>query len=88
MEGFTTQAECRRNVTVRLKKIEGQIRGIIKMVEENRDCSELIIQLAAVKAAISTVGAEVLCGYMGSCLEEGNAQENLDKFTQLLKKWY
>jgi len=48
----------------RLKRIEGQIRGIQKMIEEGRDCESIITQLGAVRSAIEGVGALMLSNYM------------------------
>ena len=51
----------------RLKRIEGQIRGIQKMIENDRDCESIITQLAAARSAIESVGALVLNNYMKLC---------------------
>lgn len=53
---------------LRLKKIEGQIRGIQKMVSEERECREIMQQLTAVKAAIHGVSQEYLKNYAFECL--------------------
>ena len=86
------QDGCRRDITARLKKIEGQIRGITRMVEDDRDCRDIMVQLTAVKAAISQVGAVVLTSYLSNCLgddliKDQAVRDNLDKFAELLKKW-
>lgn len=93
MNNSNIQEECRYDILVRLKKIEGQIRGVAKMIGEDRDCKDIIVQLAAVKAAVSQVGVRVLSGYLASCLGEDvtrdeGLQHNLDEFAELLKKWY
>ncbi len=54
----------------RLKRIEGQVRGIQKMIENGRDCESVITQLTAVRSAIEGVGALVLNNYMGFCFRE------------------
>lgn len=54
----------------RLKRIEGQIRGIQKMVEGERECESIITQLVAVRAAIESVGALVLNNYMKICFRK------------------
>ncbi|MGI6551402.1 MAG: metal-sensitive transcriptional regulator [Syntrophomonadales bacterium] len=84
--------ECRQDIQARLKKIEGQVRGISRMVDEERDCKDIMVQLTAVKAAISQVGVLVLTNYLANCLGEDlvkdqSVQENLDKFSDLLRKW-
>ena len=60
----------------RLKRIEGQIRGIQKMIESSRDCESIITQLGAVRSAIEGVGALVLCNYMKLCFREGSETES------------
>lgn len=92
MKGNGDQKECRQDIRARLKKIEGQVRGISRMVDEERDCKDIMMQLTAVKAAISRVGVVVLSNYLVNCLGEEltkdqAVQENLDKFSDLLKKW-
>jgi DNA-binding FrmR family transcriptional regulator len=57
----------REAVLRRLKKIEGQIRGLQKMVADERDCESIVIQLAAVRSAIDSVGALVLNNYIKIC---------------------
>ena len=60
----------------RLKRIEGQIRGIQKMIQEGRDCESLITQLAAIRSAIEGVGALMLNNYMRLCFREGAEKES------------
>jgi DNA-binding FrmR family transcriptional regulator len=52
----------------RLSRIEGHIRSIKTMVEEGRDCSDILIQIAAVRSAINKVGRVVLEDHVESCL--------------------
>jgi DNA-binding FrmR family transcriptional regulator len=52
----------REAIVKRLKRIEGQIRGLQKMVAEERECESIVTQLAAVRSAIDSVGALVLPG--------------------------
>ena len=55
----------------RLKRIEGQIRGIQKMIAEDRDCVSIVTQLAAVRSGVEGVGALVLNNCMKICLING-----------------
>ena len=57
----------REAVMKRLKRIEGQLRGLQKMVAEERDCESIVTQLAAVRSAINSVGALVLNNYIKIC---------------------
>jgi len=57
-----------RTVINRLSRIEGHIRSIKSMVEEGRDCSEILIQISAVQSAINKTGKVVLEDHLESCL--------------------
>ncbi len=60
----------------RLSRIEGHIRSIKSMVEEGRDCSEILIQVSAVNSAINKVGMTLLEDHLESCLfHEGIAPD-------------
>ncbi|HNS51720.1 MAG TPA: metal-sensing transcriptional repressor [Anaerolineae bacterium] len=54
----------------RLSRIEGHVRSIKAMVEEGRDCSDVLVQIAAVRAAVNQVGRIVLEDHLESCLLE------------------
>ncbi|HEX74494.1 MAG TPA: metal-sensitive transcriptional regulator [Dehalococcoidia bacterium] len=66
----------------RLKRIEGQIRGIQKMIEQGRDCESIITQLGAVRSAIEGVGALWLSNYMKFCFR-GSSEPRLDSINSL-----
>jgi len=76
-------------VLKRLKKIEGQIRGIEKMIDNGRDCESLVIQLAAVRSAIESVGALMLNNFMKLCFREGANTEpsNIDSLARAVAIW-
>ena len=59
-------------ISNRLRRIEGQVRGLEKMVVEERECETIITQLAAVRSAIDAVGALVLNNYIKICAPKGN----------------
>jgi DNA-binding FrmR family transcriptional regulator len=60
----------KREVLLRLRRIEGQLRGIQGMVEEGVSCPDILTQVAAVTAAIKKVGAVIVQTYMEECLEK------------------
>lgn len=62
------EREQTRAVVNRLSRIEGHIRSIKTMVEEGRDCADVLIQLSAVRSAIDKVGRVVLEDHLESCL--------------------
>jgi DNA-binding FrmR family transcriptional regulator len=61
-------ANARNEVLTRLKRIEGQVRGIQRMVEDNRDCREVVTQLAAIKASVASLNTLVAETYARECL--------------------
>lgn len=72
----------------RLSKIEGQVRGIAKMVDEDRYCIEIITQISAVRAALRRVEEAVLKDHVGHCVEHaiasGNKAEQRKKIAELM----
>ena len=65
-------------VTRRLKRAQGQIGGIIKMIEDERDCQEIVTQLAAVSKALDRVGFAVIAASLKQCLTQDPDSEHLD----------
>lgn len=59
----------RNALVVRLKRIEGQARGIQRMIEEDRDCLDVITQIAAMRAAANAVAGELLEEYALRCMQ-------------------
>lgn len=60
----------------RLRRIEGQVKGIQKMIQEDQCCNDILIQIAAVRAAINKVGGLVLEGYSINCIKSALAKES------------
>ena len=60
----------------RLSRIQGQIGGIIKMIDENRDCTDILVQLAAANTALSKAGFSIVSTGMRHCatLENGEKE--------------
>lgn len=54
----------------RLKRIEGQVRGLQKMVDEKRACEDILVQLMAVRAALDTVTAQLVVSHTSQCMEQ------------------
>lgn len=59
------------DVGSRLSKIEGHVRAIKRMLEENKPCEEVLLQIGAVRAALDKVGRIVLEGHLEGCVMEG-----------------
>jgi DNA-binding FrmR family transcriptional regulator len=72
----------------RLKRVEGQIRGIQKMIAEDRDCVSIVMQLAAVRSGIEGVGALVLNNCMKLCFYKGpEASTDIDSLARAVAIW-
>ena len=70
----------------RLARIEGQIRGIARMVEERRYCIDLIQQLTAARKALDQVSLEVMKGHINSCVSSAiRKQEGAQKINELMQ---
>lgn len=72
----------------RLKRSEGQIRGIIKMLEDGRYCIDILNQMQAVKSAIARAESEILKDHAATCVESaiasGDIEEQREKVSKLI----
>ena len=79
----------KKSGTARLKRIEGQVRGIAKMIDEDRYCIDVMHQLEAVKAALKKVQDEILRDHIGHCVEHaivsGDATDQRQKVAELVE---
>lgn len=57
----------------RLKRVQGQVGGIIRMIEEGRDCSDVVTQLAAAARALDRAGFKIIATGMRQCMVEDDA---------------
>jgi DNA-binding FrmR family transcriptional regulator len=64
------EEDVERSLRNRLSRIEGQVRGIKKMLAEHESCDEMLIQLAALKNAVNGAARELLEGHMETCVLE------------------
>jgi DNA-binding FrmR family transcriptional regulator len=63
-------AETKKAVATRLARIEGQVRGLNQMVEQDRYCLDVVTQVRAARAALAKIEQMVLADHLGSCVEE------------------
>ena len=59
----------------RLRRIEGQVRGLQRMIEEGKDCESVLTQLSAVKSALDRVGIHLISHRMSDCLARQDVRE-------------
>ena len=78
-------------VAGRLKKIEGQVRGILKMVEGDKPCEDILIQIGAAKSALHKIGQIILEGHLHHCvldaIKDGDEKESLRKLTSAIEQF-
>ena len=77
MPGIESLPEgVRTDLVARLKRIEGQARGIQKMFDDGRDCTAIIDQVASIKAAVNALSGEMLEAYAIHCLTNASGHES------------
>ncbi len=78
-----------QKVTQRLRRIEGQVGGLLRMVDENRYCIDLLTQIAAVRAALHKAEEEILRDHLSHCVAvafaAGDVNEQRHKVDELVK---
>ena len=83
------QASTKKSCLQRLSKIEGQVRGVSRMVEGDRYCIDVVTQIQAVRAALMRVEKELLKDHVSHCVEEaimgGDPTEQRRKVSELLQ---
>jgi CsoR family transcriptional regulator, copper-sensing transcriptional repressor len=79
----------KRSQLARLSRIEGQVRGVARMVDEDRYCIDVLTQIRAVRAAIDKVEQEILHDHLQHCVAHafhaGNAKERQTKIEELME---
>lgn len=68
--------DIKASCTKRLSRIEGQVRGLSRMVEEDRYCIDIVTQIAAVRAALRRVEEEILRDHVAHCVDDAIASDN------------
>lgn len=89
VNGINTMHDNKIKTLRRLKRLEGQIRGIARMVEEDRYCVDILNQTAAAKAALKGVEKLIVEDHASHCIEgairSGNEDDQRQKFRELVK---
>ncbi len=81
----------KKGIINRLRRIEGQIKGIEKMVEEEKFCGDVLIQISAAKSALNKVGGIILEKYTCECIkskmQSSEPEEALDELIDIIIKY-
>ena len=75
----------------RLKRIEGQVRGLMKMIEEDKSCEEILMQISSAKSALHKTGQVILEGHLHHCvldgIRDGNEEETIKKLSSAIEQF-
>lgn len=82
----------KKDLIIRLRKIEGQVKGIEKMIENDACCKDVVVQIAAVRAAVNKIGGLMLKSYAKNCVsykniclvEDSDREEKVDDLISTL----
>jgi DNA-binding FrmR family transcriptional regulator len=84
------EKHCSDDVIGRLKRVEGQIKGILKMAEEGRDCEEILIQIKAAKAGLNKAASLLLSEHIDTCIqnavEKGEGSKAIENLKDTLSR--
>lgn len=82
-------AEAKQDLGKRLRRLEGQVRGVQKMLDQDRDCQEIVQQLAAIRSAAHQASLILVRSYAARCLVDGSrttAQQAINELVDVLTK--
>lgn len=83
--------ESRKKITSRLRRIEGQVRGVQRMVDEEADCGDILNQIAAIKSATHQVGVLMFEKHAQECIQrslrEGNQEESFKEIVRVMGRF-
>lgn len=75
----------------RLKRIEGQVRGIQKMIEDDRYCIDILVQISAINAALKKVGFNLIERHTKHCvssaIQSGNGDESIEELLKVMEQF-
>jgi DNA-binding FrmR family transcriptional regulator len=87
--GMAQRSDHKTKLLNRLNRVEGHIRGIVRMVEDDRYCIDVLTQLQAARAALAKVESEMLKAHMNHCIEraivKGDAEDQRAKARELIE---
>ncbi len=79
--GYSTEKDA---LLKRLARVEGQVRGIAKMVEEDRYCVDILTQMSAVQKAVDAVALRLLDDHVRHCVIGSSGQKQVDRTDELM----
>ena len=76
--------ETKKNLINRLNRINGQVNGVKKMIEEDSYCNDILIQLSAIKNSVQSLSNELLDSHLRTCITKGLQKGNLDAVDEVV----
>ena len=76
--------EDKKDLLVRLRRIEGQIRGLQRMIEEDKYCVDIMTQVVAVRGALQKVGLKVLDDHVHGCVQRAIKEKNEEQSEEII----
>ncbi|MDP6605825.1 MAG: metal-sensitive transcriptional regulator [Dehalococcoidia bacterium] len=85
-----TQQTGPDQLQARLSRIEGQIRGIARMLDSDRACEDVVTQLMAIRSGIDNVGALILDSHLGNCIggSDQTEEEQIEALRESMRLWW
>ena len=87
MPGYTMQ---KQQLQTRLRRIEGQVRGVARMIDEDKYCVDVVTQVAAIQAALDKVSLGLLDGHIRGCVRDeirsGGGEAKVDELLQVMDR--
>ncbi|MGE5677426.1 MAG: metal-sensitive transcriptional regulator [Pseudomonadota bacterium] len=81
----------KEDILNRMKKIEGQAKGIQRMIEEDKCCGDIMVQISAIRSAINRVGGLIMDNYIKECLKENlkknSSDESIEEVIETIVKY-
>ena len=89
-DGIYLTGEAERAIYNRLSRLEGQVRGVKRMLAERKSCDDMLVQVSALKQAVNGIAAELLQAHMETCvlgrMEAGEGKQALASLRNALAK--
>lgn len=73
------------DLVLRLRRVEGQIRGIARMLEDDRSCEDVITQLLAIRSAMDGVAKEIVRNHVDRCLQDMPPEESGERILRIVE---
>jgi len=79
--------KAKEDLLIRLRKIRGQINGLEKMIETDASCSDILMQISAVRAAVGKIGMMIMQNYIRDCFTSQSKKILEDRTEELIKSF-